>query len=99
MDRNEDIAARLIRLRLAKGYEQAKAFAERLGISEGNWNHFERARRKISIEDALKVCQKTGVSLDWIYRGIEHTLPRHVQDELAEVPEQTVTPPRRVVHS
>lgn len=82
MDQPEQIGERLRRLREALGFDQAKRFAEFVGISEQAWNHFERGRRPPTVPDAIKVAGKTGASLDWIYRGMEHTLPMHVLQKL-----------------
>lgn len=88
MDRPEVIGARLRRLRIAKGYAQAKAFCDSIGVQDTAWNNWEKGRRVIPIEVALKVAAKTGASLDYIYRGMEHTLPKHVLDALEEFDRQ-----------
>lgn len=86
MDRVENIAERLRRLRIAYGFERARAWCEWIDVPESVWNPFEKANRRISLDVALKVCQKTGASLDWIFRGLEHTLPPHVFERLRNVP-------------
>ena len=90
------ISERLKRLRLAYGYQQSAApFARLVGISERSWNRYEKGRRRIELEQAMKVVSVTGASLDWIYRGIEHSLPldlaRKLQfvDQLLAGPEAT----------
>lgn len=88
MDRVEDIAERLRRLRLAYGFPQARAWCQFVGMAEPSWNAFERGNRRITIDEALKICAKTGASLDWIYRGLEGTLPLHVAQKLAAVPHE-----------
>jgi len=96
MDGPEQIGARLKRLRIAYGFAVAKQFANFVGISEAAWNHFETGRRPPTVPDAIKVAAKTGASLDWIYRGMEHTLPLHVAQKLEQVPvEQPMGDQRR----
>lgn len=75
MARPEVIAPRLKALRLASGFEQATDWCEHIGVLPNVWNPFERGSRRISLDVAIKVCEKTGASLDWIYRGLEHMLP------------------------
>ena len=82
MDKPEIIGDRLRRIRLALGHTQAKAFCDSMGLLDTAWNNWERGRRVIPIEAALKGAGKTGASLDWIYRGLDHTLPKHVADKL-----------------
>lgn len=84
MDTPEIIGARLKLLREAFGFEEAKAWCDHLGIATNAWNHWERGRRAITVEAALKVATKTGATLDWIYRGMEETLPVRVQRALGE---------------
>lgn len=92
MDQPEHIAARLRRLRAAMGFPQAKQFAEYLGINEQAYNHFERGRRAPTWPDAIKICAKTGVSLDWIIRGLEDRLPVGLAKRIAEIPEPEIKP-------
>ena len=84
MDKPDQIGARLRLLRLALGYEQARPFCQRLEISDQAWNNYESGRRRISLDEVMKVVQKTGVSLDWVYRGLESTLPKHVADKIQD---------------
>lgn len=83
MDTPKVIGARLKLLREAMGFDEAKAWCEYVDIATNAWNHFERGRRAPTIEAALKVAVKTGATLDWIFRGLEETLPVRVQQALA----------------
>ena len=83
MDDPQIIGARLKLLREASGFSEAKAWCEYADIATNAWNHWERGRRPITVEGALKVAVKTGATLDWIYRGLEETLPVRVQQALA----------------
>jgi transcriptional regulator with XRE-family HTH domain len=88
MDRLDEIAERLRRLRLAYGFQQARPWCQFVGIGETSWNAFERGHRRITLDEALKLCAKTGASLDWIFRGLEYMLPLHVAEKLAAVPDE-----------
>src|SRR5262245_14513972 len=35
------------------------------------WTNYEMCRRVISREHAIRLCEEFGVTLDWIYRGLE----------------------------
>jgi transcriptional regulator with XRE-family HTH domain len=85
MDKPEVIGARLKALRLSLGFNQARAFCTFIGAHETNWNMFERGHRRISLDEAAKVFSKTGASLDWIYFGVEHSLPVHLAEKLRQV--------------
>jgi transcriptional regulator with XRE-family HTH domain len=62
------ISRRLRELREAMGYSQA-TMARIAGIGPTTWNNYETAIRRISLDEAMKVCSATGATLDWIYRG------------------------------
>jgi plasmid maintenance system antidote protein VapI len=85
MDCSEVIAPCLKALRLASGFKQARAWCEHIDVPESVWNPFERGNRRISLDVAIKVCKKSGVSRDWIYRGLEHMLPLDLAKRLQEV--------------
>jgi transcriptional regulator with XRE-family HTH domain len=55
-----------------------------VGIETQAWNNYERGLRRISIDQAIKVCQATGVSLDWVYRGLAAWLPVELATALQE---------------
>jgi transcriptional regulator with XRE-family HTH domain len=84
MNRPEDVGARLKALRLALGFQQAKAFAVFLDINEQAWNHFETGRRPPVVRDGIRIAERTGVTLDRIYRGIEHALPMHLAEKIRQ---------------
>jgi len=56
------------------GLTQA-AWCRVTGIEPQAWNNYERGLRRISLDQALKVCQATGATLDWLYRGMADGLP------------------------
>lgn len=64
----QGISRRLRELREALGHTQA-TMAQIAGINRTTWNNYETGLRRISLDEALKVCSATGATLDWIYRG------------------------------
>lgn len=72
---------KLIRLAVHGGMKQA-AFARLVGIEPQALNNYETALRRISVDQAIKICAATGVSLDWIYRGITAGLPAEMATAL-----------------
>ncbi|MGY4288852.1 transcriptional regulator with XRE-family HTH domain [Bradyrhizobium sp. LM2.7] len=72
---------KLIRLAVHGGMKQA-AFARLVGIEPQALNNYETALRRISVDQAVKICAATGVSLDWIYRGITAGLPAEMATAL-----------------
>lgn len=64
----QGISRRLRELRETLGYTQA-TMAQIAGLNRTTWNNYENGVRRISLDEALKVCSATGVTLDWIYRG------------------------------
>lgn len=70
----DDIAERLRLTRIALGLTQA-SIGRLAGISYQAWNNYEKARKRISIDQALLLCRSTGLTLDWIYQGDIRSLP------------------------
>ena len=71
----EAIAARLRELRLALGYNQTE-FARRIGVSLNSWNNWEKSVSRPKITEACQMARVLGVTLDWIYRAEEASLPK-----------------------
>lgn len=84
IDRPEIIGARARRLRLAPGYDQARTFCIHVGISDQALYNSENGRRRISLDECIKIVDKTGFSLEWIYRDLEHTLPMYVVEKIRQ---------------
>lgn len=83
-DQIHEIGERLRRIRDAKKMNQA-TFCRLVKIEQQAWNNYERGARRISLDQALKVCQFTGATLDYIYRGIEASLPYELAVALQSV--------------
>jgi DNA-binding XRE family transcriptional regulator len=75
------IAVRLRQTREALELDQA-GICRLTGITPQAWNNYEKAVNRIALEQALMICQKTGVTLDWIYRGEAGALPYKIASKL-----------------
>jgi len=62
------IARRLVRTREALGLSQA-VFCTQIGVERNVYNPFEKGHRRITLDVALKIRGRFGVSLDWVYCG------------------------------
>ena len=76
-----EVAARLQLTREALKLSQA-ALCRMAGISPQAWNNAETGDNRISVDEAMKLCRVTGVTLDWIYRGNRTLLPSIVLEEI-----------------
>jgi hypothetical protein len=59
------------------------------------WNNAETGDNLIGIANAMKLCRATGVTLDWIYRGVRSNLPRLIANEKARARKRTARSRRR----
>lgn len=93
LESREAISARLRLTRRALDFNQAD-WCRFVGIAPNTWNQYEKATspNRISLEEALKVARKTGVGLDWIYRGEEAMLPKRVADALDRLRDEDAAP-------
>ena len=60
----KEIGARLRMLRKRAGYRSAKSFAEVAGFSTTGYAEYEQGRRGLSYENAWKIADALGISLD-----------------------------------
>src|SRR4051812_45413973 len=65
------VGERLRLLREAHGMRQS-AWCRAVGITQQKWNSYERGVSRISLNQALKLCDLAGVTLDWLFRGDLH---------------------------
>jgi DNA-binding XRE family transcriptional regulator len=89
------VGRRLLEIRLAWGYPNARDWSRFTGINHTTWKNWEVGDRLPSLQEALALCAKTGVSLDWIYRGLEHTNPLHVMQRLQAFRANPIEPKTR----
>ena len=81
---NQDIARRITALRTALGHNQS-AFAALVGVSQPAMNNYESGLRRPDLDVAVKIHQRTGVTLDWLYLGNRSGLPAHLLALLPDV--------------
>jgi transcriptional regulator with XRE-family HTH domain len=76
------IGARVRRLRDHLGYASMD-FAHLHGWGPTQLVNWETGHRRITIEAATILRERYGVSLDWVYLGVEGSLPQHLIKPLA----------------
>jgi hypothetical protein len=81
---NAEIARRLATLRRVISGDNQTAFARQLGIEVKRWNNFERGLPLSKDVAFLLVKKIPGLTLDWLWLGVESGLPIALQRELAE---------------
>ncbi len=86
-----DVAARLRITRLALKLTQRR-LCELTGLSTSAWNNAETGDSRIGVDSAIQLCQATGVTLDWIYRGSRVGLPVEISEAIARVERE---PPKK----
>jgi transcriptional regulator with XRE-family HTH domain len=79
-----DVADRLRLTRESLRLKQA-ALCRLTGISTSAWNNAETGDARIGIDNAIALCQATGVTLDWIFRGIRSGLPHPIAERISEL--------------
>ncbi|MGE0751834.1 MAG: helix-turn-helix transcriptional regulator [Variibacter sp.] len=76
----------------AQGHERPlgqKEFAELAGIpTRQAWNNAETGDNRIGIDNAIRVCQLTGASLDYIFFGLKDGLPHRLVKAIEDIEKQ-----------
>ena len=75
------IGRRLLRTRQALKLSQAE-FCRQSGVERNLYNPCEKDRRRITIGVAMRIRDRYGVTLDWIYVGDPHALPSDLYHQL-----------------
>lgn len=80
------VKRRLKLLRLAKDLKKS-AMARLVGTTPQAWGNWESPNtgHRISVDEAIKVCQATGAKLEWIYRGEEDSMPSALMAKIREL--------------
>lgn len=78
------IGKRISLVREALGLDQAE-FAEGIGKRQSAASGWETGARPPGLPVALALCDKYGLTLDFIYRGITAGLPGDLEDKLREM--------------
>jgi transcriptional regulator with XRE-family HTH domain len=88
----EAISRRLKLLRIVHGKTQQQ-MADLIGIPQPSWGYYEKHKRQITTDHALRLCNVFGVNLDWIYRGNISQLPPELVDRLMRGEPPGAAPP------
>lgn len=86
----KEVGKRLEALRHAKGVKSQGEFAETLGVETGTYNHWTTGQRLIPVPVAIRLCQISGATLDYIYRGDVSGLPNRLTTLLPSTDEAGV---------
>jgi transcriptional regulator with XRE-family HTH domain len=73
-DLRREVATRLRRTREAFKMGQGE-FAAAAGIAFNTYNQYEQGARLMRLENAIALCDRFDITLDWIYRGDTSGLP------------------------
>ncbi len=84
LTRVPDVAERLRVTRLALKLTQRR-LCELTGLTTSAWNNAETGDSRIGVDSAILLCQATGITLDWIYRGSRVGLPMEVSEAISRV--------------
>lgn len=83
----EQIGRRLRHLRETMGFDNRKAWSQSIGVHYTAWFGYEKGSRRISINEAINLATRFGISLDWIYLG------KHEPGRTLEAPEDVPVRP------
>lgn len=81
------IARRMRLLRLTTGLSVAD-FARETGVARTMWHNIESGFSRISVDAAMKLCDKYVLTLDWIFRGDDRFLVKDLINKLEEAEEK-----------
>lgn len=77
-----EIGERLARIRWAFSDQSQKEWAKKNRFNPTQYNNWERGNRRIPVEKAMDLCERYGVTLDFVYRGRSDGLPDNLRKSL-----------------
>ena len=77
-----DIGTRLTAIRNAESDLGQGEWAVRHGFSKTQYNNWENGVRRITVDEAERLCTLYGLSLDFIYRGNLSGVPENIKKRL-----------------
>lgn len=75
-----EIGARLLAVRRAMSDLNQKDWAEKNGFNQTQYNNWENGKRRIPVEAAERLCERYGLTLDFVYRGRRDGLPDNLRN-------------------
>jgi transcriptional regulator with XRE-family HTH domain len=81
----EGVGKRLRTLRLARGFDTIRAFAQDLNVEEDRYDAWEKGKALIPPQVAADLRARFGVTSDWLYFGDTSGLSRVLYDDLKKV--------------
>lgn len=78
-DMNKDIGARLKWHRRYVGMTQQE-YANAIGEQRSNYTRWEIGSQRLSLNGALAIRERFGLSLDWLYLGRVEALPTNISN-------------------
>lgn len=78
-----DIGSRLQLLREAFSEMNKSDWAERHGFAQSQYLMWERGARRITVDEAQRLADQYGLTLDWIYRGRVDGLSENARNVLS----------------
>ena len=87
------VGQRLEQARIVLGKKHVE-MARVADASPQAWNNYTKGARPLALEGAILLCNRYGLTLDWIYRGRTEGLPHSLADKLMQET-STVVPIKR----
>lgn len=86
-----DVGRRFALARKAMRMDQ-QDFGVRGGMSQPQYNQFEKGKRLLTLRAAMKLCDEYDLTLDWLYRGDPSGLPYRLWDVIRRLADEQPRP-------
>lgn len=78
-----EIAARLRAARMAINPDNQAEFAREAKLAQNRYNQYETGERPLTLDAALKLHRRYGLSLDYLFRGDTSLIPHGIAERLS----------------
>lgn len=76
---------RLRRTRLALGYTKKVEFSKKIEVDKGDYTKFEAGDRALPLSVGIKIKERFGVSLDWLFCADHTHLSTALYDKIIQI--------------
>lgn len=79
------VGERLRWTRIALGYGTQVDFCKQIGVNKGDYSKFEAGERQVTLRVAMKIKDRWGVPLDWLFCGDKAQLSAELHEKIIQI--------------
>lgn len=87
----QEIGKRVTEIRKKKMHMNKVDFANLIGMKNQYLGTVENGQKGLTIEKAIEICDKTGVSCDYLLRGVDNSMEKYAKGVLEKYNKEEIS--------